>query len=313
MTTTHFNLSSANRSLHRASWAIVFYTILIIAWGAWVRISGSGDGCGDHWPLCKGQAFPLGHSGKTWIEVFHRYSTALFGILVLLQLYAIRRITKCGNPARHWILFTLLFTLTEALIGRQLVKSGLVNESESLWRLLVMPLHLVNTSALLWSEVMTAESVRYGLREKVKLPRAVKRWGVTIAVGMMVLLTTGAVAALGSHLFPSSSLMDGLMQDLREDVHPALRLRILHPLLGLVVPLFMWSLLSYASLRAPTPAIQRMYKIFGMSVLGMMALGIATLTTLSPVWLQLLHLTMANVLVVLLSRSVFHTLRPGHV
>lgn len=311
MTTSHCIPSSADKSLYRASWTIVFYTIIIIAWGAWVRISGSGDGCGDHWPLCNGQAVPLGHSAKTWIEVFHRYSTALFGIFILLQLYTIRRVTHHDNAARKWVLFTLLFTLTEALIGRQLVKNGLVNESESLGRLIVMPLHLINTSALLFSEVITAECVLYGSREKITLPRSVKRWGVGISIGMLILLTTGAVAALGSHLFPSVSLMDGLMQDMQANVHPALRLRIFHPLLGLIVPLFIWSLLSYASLRAPTAAAQRMYREFGVSTLVMMALGIATLTALSPVWLKLLHLTMANVLVVLLARCVFHTLRPG--
>ena len=78
--------STPDNKLYAASWGLVAYTILIIAWGAWVRISGSGDGCGDHWPLCKGEAVPIGESVKTWIEVSHRYSTALFGLLVLGQI-----------------------------------------------------------------------------------------------------------------------------------------------------------------------------------------------------------------------------------
>lgn len=154
----------SHRRLSLASWALVAYTVLIIVWGAWVRISGSGDGCGEHWPLCHGEAVPLGASVKTWTEVAHRYSTALFGLFILLQLFAIRRSCSPTHRARFWIWLTLLFTASEALIGRLLVVRGLVNESESLARLYVMPLHLVNTSLLLLAQVMTSEHLRVGGR-----------------------------------------------------------------------------------------------------------------------------------------------------
>ena len=295
--------------LSTASWLLVAYTVLIIVWGAWVRISGSGDGCGDHWPLCKGEAIPSGESVKTWIEVSHRYSTALFGILVLAQIWAVRRLLPKDNPARWWAVMTLIFTITEALIGRQLVKHGLVNESESLSRVIIMPLHLLNTALLLLSEVMTAEGIRFGMRTKRPLSISSRRWTIGIASALVILLTTGAIAALGSHLFPSVSLMEGLLHDLQDHAHPALRLRILHPLLGLILPLFIWSLLSYTSQRAETEDLQRLYRGFGWAVAVMMVIGIATLSLLSPVWLKVLHLCMANFLVILGARCLFHTLR----
>jgi cytochrome c oxidase assembly protein subunit 15 len=296
--------------LYRASWALILYTIVIIAWGAWVRISGSGDGCGDHWPLCHGAAVPLGGSTKTWTEVAHRYSTAIFGVFVLVQLVAVRKVTPALNPARHWVWWTLVFTATEALIGRMLVKEGLVNESTSLSRMYVMPLHLVNTSLLLFSEVMTAESVAFGSRARAQISSVTKRWGIALAVFSVLLLSSGAIAALGSHLLPATSLEAGLRDDLHAASHPAVRMRIVHPIVGLLIPLGSFLYVSFSSARASTEDVRRLYRTFGLAVAGMLLLGIATLTLLAPTWLKLSHLTMANVLVVLGARCVFHTMRP---
>lgn len=302
--------NKTTRNLYRLSWALVGYTIIIIAWGAWVRISGSGDGCGDDWPLCKGMAIPTGEATKTWIEVSHRYSTMLFGFLVIFQLWMIRRILPKRHPTRYWVLATLLFTVTEALIGRLLVVYGLVHESTSHARLFIMPLHLINTSLLLFSEVMTAEGVLYGEREIRPLTSLGRKAGSAILITSALLLTTGAVAALGSHLFPSLSLMDGLTKDLAQGTHPALRLRILHPTLGLILPFALWFILSNSTLMAPNGSVRMMYRSFTIAVLVMLVIGVVTLLTLAPVWLKLSHLTMANVLVVLATRCAFHTLRP---
>jgi heme a synthase len=302
--------SASPRSLYAASWGLVCYSIVIIAWGAWVRISGSGDGCGDHWPLCHGRALPIGSPIKTWIEVSHRYSTAVFGILVLSQVWWVRRICPTENRARRWVLYTLVFTITEALIGRSLVKEGLVTDSQEILRAVFMPLHLVNTSLLLLSEVMTAESILYGLRKRVALSPAARWWCVAITISLLVLLTSGAIAALGSHLAPSQSLIQGLLSDVSQQSHAAVRLRIVHPILGLSLPIIIWSVISFAPARGPTGALEKMYQHLGLGVLVMVALGIATLVSLSPTWLKMAHLTMANVLVVMAARCLFHTLRP---
>jgi heme a synthase len=205
---------STSRTLYRGSWFIVAYTVLIIIWGAWVRYSGSGDGCGDHWPLCNGEVVPRATATKTWIEFSHRISTGIYGFLVALQIFLARRMFSKGHPARLWSWMTLLFTITEALIGRQLVKSGLVNESQDLARMIVMPLHLVNTSLLLFSGVMTAESIRYGTNARAEIASEGRRLGFYAIAALTVVLTTGAIAALGSHLSLSSvvSLMTSVNQ-----------------------------------------------------------------------------------------------------
>ena len=61
----------------------IILALAIILWGAWVRISGSGAGCGSHWPLCKGELWPSLMSAETWIELFHRLKSGVFGITVI--------------------------------------------------------------------------------------------------------------------------------------------------------------------------------------------------------------------------------------
>jgi len=304
------NTPRSIRTLYIGSWTLIAYTVLIILWGAWVRLSGSGDGCGDHWPLCNGEVVPLERATKTWVEYSHRISTALYGVFILIQIWLSRRHFARGHPARFWAIMTLVFTITEALIGRQLVKAGLVNESTDLSRLLVMPLHLVNTSLLLFSGVMTAESIRYGELPRQKLSSEVKNRGLLYLGALTIVLVTGAVAALGSHLMPSESLLHGLTRDLSSDSHPAVRLRILHPLLALALPVLMLLFAQLSGLGAPRTSQADWYKRFSIGLIVALLIGVATLSLLAPVWLKLTHLFMTNILVILASLCVFHSLRP---
>jgi cytochrome c oxidase assembly protein subunit 15 len=205
---------------------------------------------------------------------------------------------------------TLVFTITEALIGRQLVKAGLVNESTDLSRLFVMPLHLVNTSLLLFSGVMTAESIRYGDLPRRLLSPEIKNRGALYIGALTIILITGAIAALGSHLMPSESLLHGLTHDLAADAHPAVRLRILHPLLALALPVGMLLFAQLPHVSAPESSQTLWFKRLSIGLVVALLIGVATLSLLAPVWLKLTHLLMTNVLVILASLCVFHSLRP---
>src|ERR1700722_20577211 len=82
--TTTLELS---RSLVRFGWAVVAYNVLVILWGALVRATGSGAGCGNHWPLCNGEVIPLSPRLDTIIEFTHRCMTGggtfvVIGLLV---------------------------------------------------------------------------------------------------------------------------------------------------------------------------------------------------------------------------------------
>ena len=131
--------SANNVWFYRYCKFLIAYTVLIIAWGAWVRISGSGAGCGEHWPLCNGKAIPLGDGSKTWVEVSHRYSTAIFGVLIVLLCGFSYRVRSNNNLHRLGAYAVLLFTVFEALIGRSLVTEGLVDQDVSVARAVLMP------------------------------------------------------------------------------------------------------------------------------------------------------------------------------
>ena len=64
------------------AWTAAAATYLLIVLGAVVRITGSGMGCGDHWPLCNGHLFPPLDDLGTLIEWNHRLVAALVSILV---------------------------------------------------------------------------------------------------------------------------------------------------------------------------------------------------------------------------------------
>lgn len=302
-------LPQRKNRLARSAWALVWYTVLVILWGSWVRISHSGDGCGDHWPLCNGAAIPVNAGSKTWIEISHRYSTALYGLVVLGLLAATWRRFSSGHAARFWSGAALLFTVTEALIGRQLVKLGLVDQSTDLMRLVVMPLHLVNTSALLVSVVMLAECLSFATSSRRPLP-ASARWAIrAFTAGVLVLLCSGAVAALGSHLAPSSSLGSGIQKDLSSDSHLAVRLRLLHPFLALGFALLgPWALARWSA-EAPSAEAKAACRRLLAVLCSALVIGVATLLLLAPVWLKIIHLLLANVLIIFGTVAFFRSTR----
>ncbi|HEV8264972.1 MAG TPA: COX15/CtaA family protein [Gemmatimonadales bacterium] len=83
------------------AWTAAACTYLLIVLGAVVRITGSGMGCGDHWPLCNGRLFPPLDDLGTVIEWSHRLAAALVSVLVVgLAGYAwwLRRFDRLRPP-----------------------------------------------------------------------------------------------------------------------------------------------------------------------------------------------------------------------
>ena len=127
---------------------LLLYTVLVILWGAWVRISHSGDGCGDTWPLCNGQLIPEAQRGKTWVEYGHRLMSGIYGLVVIYFWWVSRQVFERGHFARRAAGLTLFFTITEALLGAKLVLFGLVTTNDTPYRALIMALHQLNSFML---------------------------------------------------------------------------------------------------------------------------------------------------------------------
>src|SRR5262249_41187531 len=81
--TTPATISKSGLSpLARFAWFVVAYNIAVILWGAYVRATGSGAGCGSHWPLCNGQVLPSAAQTQTLIEFTHRVTSGLSLVLM---------------------------------------------------------------------------------------------------------------------------------------------------------------------------------------------------------------------------------------
>ena len=220
------------------AWATLAYNILVILWGAFVRATGSGAGCGSHWPLCNGEVVPRAPELATVIELTHRATSGVALLLVVgLFGWALRAYPK-GHRVRRGAALSLLFILTEALIGAGLVLLEHVASNASSGRVLSLSLHLVNTFILLAMLTLTAWWASGGVRLKLKGQGTTGLLLLLAIIATLVLGVSGAVAALGDTLFPSETLAEGIRQDFSAGAHFLIRLRAFHPAIAIAVAIY---------------------------------------------------------------------------
>ncbi|HZI19742.1 MAG TPA: COX15/CtaA family protein [Pyrinomonadaceae bacterium] len=284
------------------AWGVVAFNLLVIVWGAFVRASGSGAGCGSHWPLCNGQTVPLAPEFETFVEFTHRATSGVALLLVFgLAVWAFRAFPK-GHLARLGAVASVVFILIEALIGAGLVLFGLVKDDDSVARAVWLGVHLVNTFLLIAALALTAwwgSAAGEGARAWRGGPRAPRRLAWLCAAslaGVLVVGVSGAVAALGDTLFPAASLAEGFRQDFSETAHVLVRLRILHPALALAAAVLA-VMTAVVALRTRTQVWPRRWAAaLALLVCVQLAAGLLNLLLLAPVWLQLVHLLLADLL-----------------
>jgi len=299
---------SSNRPFAAYAWAVLAFNVLVVLWGAYVRATGSGAGCGNHWPMCNGEVVPRTPQIATLIEFTHRVTSAmaLFAIAGLL-IWAFRAYPR-GHRIRLGAVLSGVFILTEALIGAGLVLFQHVAQNESTARAFSLSIHLVNTFTLLAVLALTAWWAAGGapvLLNKANAPK----WllGLSLA-GLIVLGISGAIAALGDTLFPVKSMAAGFSQDFSPTAHLFVRLRVFHPGIAVLAIGFVLYAVGRIMKQMPTPAIQNL----GLTVMGLsflqLILGAINLGLLAPVPMQLIHLAAADLLwiaTVLFAAAVF--------
>jgi cytochrome c oxidase assembly protein subunit 15 len=285
----------AGSGLRRLAWSVLGWNVAVVVWGAYVRASGSGAGCGSHWPLCDGQVIPRAPSVAQAIEYTHRVTSGLALVAVLALVVAAFRARPKGHPVRRAAIWSLVFILLEAALGAGLVLFELVADNASRARALGMAAHLVNTFFLLAALALTARAAADRpwpvLRRK---PLAAAAW-----LGLLGLIalagSSGAVAALGDTLFPSRTLAEALAQDLSPTTHLLLRLRIAHPAVAGVAAAAAlllgarWSMSEHDEPR-------RWGRAVVVLALLQVGAGIANVVLLAPIPLQLVHLAVADLL-----------------
>jgi len=278
----------------KLAWLALVYTLLVILWGAFVRATGSGAGCGGHWPLCNGEVIPRSGAAETVIEYTHRLMSGLSLILVGWLIYQAFRVFPPRHAARRFAALSGVLLVVEALLGAGLIWLGYVAHDDSLGRAFYMPAHLTNTLLLLGAIAMAAWSAR----ESVPPLKLRGRPKVLLAAAPVALIVyvTGALAALGDTLFPAESLQAGISQELAASADALLRLRMLHPAVALVVGAFLLMAALSALKSRPTPQVRR----HAIGVMGMIFVqtiaGAINIVLLAPVWMQIVHLLLADLL-----------------
>ncbi len=276
------------------AWATLAYNLLVILWGAYVRASGSGAGCGSHWPLCNGEVIPLATRVATLIEFSHRLTTGLAGLLVIgLVVWAFRAFPR-GSSVRLGAALSLAFIVIEGLVGALQVRLGLTADNASVGRAVVGSIHLANTFLMLAAITLTAWWASGGAPLRL---RGQGLLGWVFAVGLLGALlvgASGAITALGDTLFPSASLAAGLQADFSAGAHFLLQLRVIHPILAVLVGVYSIVAGRLAAAWRPSLATRRLSWALAALFGAQLLIGVVNVALLAPIYMQIIHLFMAD-------------------
>ena len=296
------------------TWGVLLYNILVILFGAFVRASGSGAGCGAHWPLCNGVVIPRPQQIETVIEFTHRITSGITLPLVILLVFWAWRLYPRRSPIRTSSLLVVVFTITEALVGAGLVLFQLVADNDSVARAFSMMVHLVNTFLLVGAITIT------GWWASTKVPERLHFHGITGALlligalGILLLGASGAVTALGDTLYPSSSLAQGLRDDFAPGAPFLIRLRVLHPGIAVSVGIYLALVTAWVRRSRFDPRLEDitlgLFVLYGLQII----LGIINVALLAPIWIQIVHLLFSNLVWIafmLMSTVIFSVPAPA--
>lgn len=279
-------------SLKKFNLFTLSYTLLVIIWGAYVRATGSGAGCGEHWPLCNGVVIPNTDAMKTFIEFTHRTTSGLNLVLVVIGFLWARKIAPKGSWIYKSALFSVIAIFMEAILGAGLVILKHVEMNQSIGRSISISLHLVNTLFL----VSTLATLTWYSFHPEKGLKAAAKWiyrdrFFLICTGVFILLgISGAITALGDTLFPATSIAHGIEQDLAHDSHFLVKLRIFHPIIAVlwIMLVFVW---SKRFEKIETAGIRTLLIL---AITTQFILGVMNWILMAPNWMQLVHLLVAD-------------------
>ncbi|MGA7522251.1 MAG: COX15/CtaA family protein [Acidobacteriaceae bacterium] len=285
---------AAPPALRRFAWLVLGYNVAVIVWGAAVRATGSGGGCGEHWPLCDGILIVHHPAVATLIELSHRITSGIDTLCVLGLFFWTFAAAPKRHLARAAAVAVLILTFNEALLGALLVELGLVAHNASPARALYLGLHLTNTLLLLAALALTA----HFLSRRTGNMRGLVHWrapglALTGLIAVLFVGVTGSLAALGDTLYPAHDLLRAIAQDFSPGSNWLLRIRWLHPAFSLVAGIFIVWIVARGLRRVENRGLA--FLVLGLLGLQYL-LGVADITLLAPTWLQMTHLLGADLL-----------------
>jgi cytochrome c oxidase assembly protein subunit 15 len=276
------------------AWLTLCCNVAVVLWGAYVRATGSGAGCGNKWPNCGGEVLGTSAKAQTIIEFTHRVTSGVALLMVAGLVLWCWRVTTKRDWARYSAILAAVFLANEAVLGAALVLLGHVAQDQSAGRILFLCLHFGNTLLLLATLALTAVWLGSGSRFRiVGRPREVGFVAVGL-VATMFIGVTGAVAALSDTLFPARSLRSSVLQDFTSGAPALLHFRLFHPVVAVIAGFYvLWVIFRTSIARGrPSRTATTLTILFSAQV----GLGVMNVVLLTPVWLQIFHLFVADLI-----------------
>lgn len=301
--------SKSRKHFAMFAWLVLAYNIPVILWGAYVRVSFSGDGCGAHWPFCNGVVIPRHMAAPMAIEFTHRAMTSLdTAVVIAMCLWAFSLFPR-KHAVRLYSVLSLAFLFVEALLGAGLVLLRYVARDQSWGRAWYLSAHLTNTMLLLAVLTITACLASQNI-ERMRLRNMPAPLCGALLIAVFVSIT-GAITALGDTLFPAASLGAGMQQDFSSASSLLLRLRTIHPLIAITGAAYIIWAASRMLKRGDGGATSAgAARVITLTILQLLA-GAVNLSLLAPLWMQLFHLFLADLLWIALVILVFQAMAPA--
>lgn len=238
---------SKSRLFPTLAFTTAFLTVGLIIFGAVVRVTDSGLGCGNHWPSCNGTFFPSLDNVTAWIEWLHRLFAVLIGAFGLGMLVVAAAAYRRRN--RAVLLLTLaaaaLFTL-QSMLGALVVRLDLPPT--------MVTLHLGTAMLLLGALLLAAIFAVYQPRVRYARDGFTSLGIVTSLLALVIILTGALVRGSGATLACTDwPLCDGEFFPRSGGGLSLQHIQMLHRFavsaLGITLLLLMWQ--AFAARRVP--------------------------------------------------------------
>ncbi len=276
------------------AWLTLAFTLAVIVWGDVVQATGSGDGCGAHWPTCNGEPIPTSPSVATFIEFFHRLTSGLSLLLTLGLLVWSRRVFPPGHLVRLGAGAAMGFMVLESLVGAALVLFRLVGTDASVARAVIAPVHLINTLFLVGSLALTAW---WSARPQAPVLRGQGVVGVALGLGLLGLLVvaaSGALTSLGDALFPVRDTAEAVARSRTPGENFLVYLRLYHPFIAVAVSLYAVAAVGLVAALRPGPDTRRFSRLAGVLFVAQLAMGYLNVKAAAALYTQLPHLLLSD-------------------
>ena len=295
--------TEAIRRYRRFVWGIVAFTVLVILSGDLVQATESGAGCGEHWPRCDGSLIPAIGDAHTAVEFTHRIVTAVLSISFIVMVVAARRLFGRGHLVWRTALWATGFLILEIFLGAALVLFGWVEADASWGRVIADGFHVINTFMLVGAVALVAHFAGGNPGFRIN-PAARRDRYLLAAVAILILIAvSGTLNSLADTLY----FTDGVNVDETPIAALLVSIRGIHPAIAIGGGVIIFYLVHLAAAHATGTTEKLALTIQG--VIGLQFLvGIFNIVLLTPLETQIIHLTLADALWLLLLIFSAHTL-----